>query len=323
MTIPVWLFWVMIGVIVGLVGLVLIRDQGIRGGIAGMSNWVRRKIRVARIKGQIQKENQKKEDLVKTLGETVWKSGASAPFVEAQLEEARKLTGDEAEIGKGRQDWDETKRQADEHIDGLEAELKPLEDQFKDFEKELHSIEKEIKGHEKTKAKAEKDIHKTREQLEMLDADPDYSNIEKEQKREEAQRRIQSFEIEMQTSGEALTSLDDRAAQSKEKNSGLEPRIKELEARIAEAKEQAKAKKEQWDEALKGLEENSRSLNVKLVGIRKELDILFQKIGHLAVENRIEHPDLAPVYTEIDGVDAALTKLQGRLTVSQSDSGAE
>ena len=205
----------------------------------------------------------------------------------------------------------------------MEAELKPLEDQFKDFEKELHSIEKEIKGHEKTKAKAEKDIHKTREQLEMLDADPDYSNIEKEQKREEAQRRIQSFEIEMQTSGEALTSLDDRAAQSKEKNSGLEPRIKELEARIAEAKEQAKAKKEQWDEALKGLEENSRSLSVKLVGIRKELDILFQKIGHLAVENRIEHPDLAPVYTEIDGVDAALTKLQGRLTVSQSDSGAE
>ena len=95
MTIPVCLFWVMIGVIVGLVGLVLIRDQGIRGGIAGMSNWVRRKIRVARIKGQIQKENQKKEDLVKTLGETVWKSGASAPFVEAQLEEARKLTGDE------------------------------------------------------------------------------------------------------------------------------------------------------------------------------------------------------------------------------------
>ena len=121
----------------GLVGLVLIRDQGIRGGIAGMSNWVRRKIRVARIKGQIQKENQKKEDLVKTLGETVWKSGASAPFVEAQLEEARKLTGDEteaskkvealeAEIGKGRQDWDETKRQADEHIDGLEGQDRRL-----------------------------------------------------------------------------------------------------------------------------------------------------------------------------------------------------
>lgn len=334
MTIPVWLFWVMIVAIVGLVALVLLRDKGIRAGIAGMFDWVRRKIRVAKIKAQIQKENQKKEELVKKLGETIWKSGASAPFIEAQMEEARTLSAQETEASKkvealdaemeqGRQRWEEDKTQADAQIDGLEAELKPLEDQFKDFQKELSSIEKEIKGHEKTLAKGEKDIQKAREHMEMVEADPGLSNIEKGQKREESERRVKSFEAEIQTSQEALTSLTARAAESKEQNSGLEPKIKDLETRISGAKEQLKTKKDQWDETLKGLEENHRSLNVKLMGIRKELGILFQKMGQAAVESRIDHPALAPVYVEIDSVDLALAKLQGRLKVNQSDDSPE
>jgi chromosome segregation ATPase len=324
----------MIGAIVGLVVLVLVRDKGIRAGITGMFDWVRRKIRVAKIKAQIQKENQRKEELVKKLGETVWKSGAEAPFIDAQLQEARTLSAQEteaakkaealdAEMEKGRQEWDEAKTQAESHIDGLEAELKPVEEQFKNFEKEMSGIEKEIKNHQKTLDKGEKDIRKAREYMEMVEADPGLSNIEKGQKREESERRVKSFESEMEASREALKSLDTRSEELKENNSGLEPQIKDLEARVAEAKEQLKTKKDQWEEALKGLEESHRSLNVKLVGIRKELDILFQKIGQLALETRVAHPDLAPVYVEIDGVDLALAKLQGRLKVNQSDSNGE
>ena len=334
MTIPVWLFWVMIGAIVGLVVLVLVRDKGIRAGITGMFDWVRRKIRVAKIKAQIQKENQKKEELVKKLGETVWKSGVEAPFIDAQLQEARTLSAQEteaakkaealeAEMEKGRQEWDEAKTQSDAHIDGLEAELKPVEEQFKNFEKEMSGIEKEVKNHQKTLEKGEKDIRKAREYLEMVEADPGLSNIEKGQKREESERRIKSFESEMEASNKALTDLDARAAEAKENNTGLEPKINDLKDRIAEAKTQLKEKEDQWDDKRKGLEENHRSLNVKLVGIRKELGILFQKMGQAALETRVEHPDLTPVYVEIDGVDLALSKLQGRLKVNQSDSNGE
>jgi len=330
MTIPVWLFWLMIAVIVTLVALILVRDKGIRGGITGMGDWVRRKIRIAKIKSQIQKENQKKEELVKKLGKTGWENGVSAPFIETQMEEIRKLTEEEAgtaqkikdleaEIEKGRQEWEAEKKQADERIAGLDVELKPLEERHKELEKELHAMDKEIKGLEKSTLKAEKDIQKTRENLDTVEKDVDLSNIEKEQKREEAQRRIQSLEGEIRTAGESQNGLTEKIAAIKEQMAGLEPQINDLEARIGEAREVLKAQKGQWDESLKRLQENSRSLNVKLLGTRKELDLLHQKTGALLMENRIEHEALAPVYSEIDVVIASMEKLQGRLKDDQSD----
>ncbi len=330
MTLPVWLFWLMVVVIVLLAALILVRDKGIRGGIAGMFGWVRRKIRIAKIKSQIQKENQKKEELIKKLGKTAWDNGVSAPSIESQLEETRKLAAEEAEalqklkaldadIQKGRQEWEADKKQADERIAGLESELKPLEDQHKELEKELHGVDKEIKNIEKTKIKTEKDIMKTREHLDMVEADVDLSNIEKEQKRSEALRRIQSFEDEIRAGDESMIALMEKATAVKEKITGIEPRINDLDARIGEAREVFKAQKGQWEESLKRLEENGRSLNVKLVGIRKELDLSHQKTGRQLLENRNEHESLAPVYGEIDAVDAVLAKLQGRLTVDQSE----
>ena len=157
-----WAFWLLLIIIVFLVVVIFIRDKGIREAVKNLFLRVKKKIHVARIKSKINKENEKKNELLRNLGEEAWRKSVDTGFV---IEEKNKVdnlsaekTSTDAEIERLNGEIETHKKSGDDFskkqetlIKEQEEKLAPLEKELSRVKKDLHDWEKDLNEKEKLK----------------------------------------------------------------------------------------------------------------------------------------------------------------------------
>ncbi|MCK4763815.1 MAG: hypothetical protein KAW12_16555, partial [Candidatus Aminicenantes bacterium] len=111
--------WILIFVVIALCTVIIIRDKRIREAILQFFTRIRKKIHVARIKAQINKEKEKKSEILKTLGETAWGKGVDVPTAAEEKSKADALARE--------------KKGVDEEIDRLNAGIEKNKKSFEEF----------------------------------------------------------------------------------------------------------------------------------------------------------------------------------------------
>lgn len=317
-------FWALIILIVILVIYILIRDRALRDVIGRFFAWIRKKIRLAKMKGELNRERLNKEEWVKKLGETVWEKEIKDPSIADHMGEISDLKGEEtlskerldalnADIEKHRQDFEEFKKAQESRVQEAVKEKDPLEEDLKNLEKQLHALDKEVKECEKQKIKANKGIEHNRKERELSEEDVTLSNIEKQQRREETEARIQSFEKEIEGGDEKLQGLSTEKSGLQDKIKVIQSKVDNLTSQIKKLEEDLKSREDQTDDAVKKLEDNKRALNVKIVGVQKQLNLLFMKVGEKVNQDRPDNELLSDIYSRIDALDSKIRKLETQL----------
>jgi predicted nuclease with TOPRIM domain len=137
-TLPIWVFWLLIIVIVILIIFILIRDKGVRNGVKKLFSSITKKIKRARIKGKIDKEKEKKAVLIRKLGESIWEKEIDVSNLDKVKDGLKKLKDEESKvlneienlnskIEKYKEDFGNFKKDQEIKIKENEEEKKPFD----------------------------------------------------------------------------------------------------------------------------------------------------------------------------------------------------
>ncbi len=322
---PKWVFWVLIIIVLFLSAVILSRDKGIRQGIKNIFARLKKKIRVARIKAKINRENEKMRDLLKNLGQETWSKGIAVGGVEEEVQEAKTLQDEKAkmeseigslnsEIEKNRKSWEEFNKKQNGFIKDHEKKREPLAAEFNKLKKSLDEWEKELHEKEKLKSRIEKKLSGNQKKIEEIESDEYLSKIEKKEKRTELENAIKELEINLRNLGNEHRSLNERGPQIRSKLGEIEPKVRELDGRIKSLKDEQKSEEKRVDEIIADQRKRRNTLIGQKTLTINRLDALFEKIGKKVNRSRVENTALSGLYAQIDSLNKVIRELESQLS---------
>lgn len=318
---PLWVFWLLIGLIGALVILLLIRDKALRRGLKNSFLSARRRVQRARLESRIKRETKEREKALNALGQKAWSIGI-------KLESA-------ADILKSIQALEQKKKGSLKESAGIDSEMEKLQDAHAEYRK---SQEEKIKEQEEKKNPHAEHLSQTNESLKQAEAD--LSHIEKEiraadKERTEAEKEITKIEENIQLSSEIkqnkIEELKTKVFEMTKKKEDLEvkrPSIEEQKSRLLQQKANDQNKIKEFDQAITAFHEEEKErqkvfekeqkewqkkkdvLIKKNKEMEEEKQPLFTQLGKALFEQRVESPELDDIYTRIETIDKAVQEVE-------------
>lgn len=321
---PVWVFWLLVFIIAVLLIFILIRDKRVRAKIRAFFSWIGSKIRMARIKSKINRKTQEKMKVIARLGQLAWDAKIDIPEIESENEEIKKLKADEAlindeiqkldaEIEKNRTVIERYNQNQAKKISDIEVEKKPLDVEYKKLNSQKDQVEGELKENEKLKTKVARNLKHHEQEIDKIEKDTYLSKIEKEMKRKENEKAIDELKKNEIKATEKLDSLREKLENVKKKIDELRGQISKFEDKIKiyESEQQQHQKKN--DEQIDNLQKSRKALNIKNIGLQKQLSVLLKKTGEKLNQNRPDRAELKEIYSQIDLIDHRIQELESKM----------
>lgn len=321
---PMWVFWLLVVIIVLLFVFILIRDRGIRDKIKKLFSWILKKIRIARINAKISKKKQKKQSLIIRLGREVWEKKIYVSGTETENAEIEKLKVDDIQIKNEIQKIDaeveqknlaieELNNEKDGKVSGVKEKKKPLDIQFQAYMKDLDLLEKEIKDKDRLRIKTAKSITQQMQNIKKTENDEYLSKIEKQIKRKEFEKRITDLQDDEVKISTTLTISREKLTDLKKRNDDLFQKISHLQEELTHINKDYRNQQQKIEEQIDELKKHKNALNIKDVGLQKQLSLGFERLGEIVNESRVESGELLGIYSQLDNIDKCISDLEDRL----------
>jgi chromosome segregation ATPase len=318
---PLWFFWLLVGLVGALVIILLIRDKALRHGLKNIFSSLRRRVKRTKLEGRIRKETKEKEGALTELGQKAWEIGAKSDATvgidkdikaleqkrEDNLKEAVVIDSESEKLQSAHQNY---KKDVEEKIKLQEEKKSPhaehlsqTKESLKRNEADLSHVEKEIRAADKEKADAEKEITKTEQNTAL-------SEEMKQTKIAELNARI--FELtkkkeELESKRPALEEQKSRLLQQKEDDQN---RVKEFDQTISSFREEEKERQKVFDKEMKQWQKKKDVLVDKNKEIDNQKQPLFFRLGKALYEKRVESPDLEDIYTRIEEIEKTVREYE-------------
>ncbi len=322
-SLPSWLFWVLLLVVAALIAGLLIRDKALRNKIAAGLKKLQKKWIRARLRGKIKKGQRALDEALPRLGQAAWKAGhrpeASTEAVKeldvlhetirAKNDEIEKI---EVEAARTKQDQADFLQSQKAKIDKQVEEAQPHREELSGRQARLKEVDLALGDAEKTGAGAETEIRTAEKELAGIEADAAIDAGRKQARRAEIRNKIEALIRKKADSA-------DRAAA-----------LRAEKASIVETAAKVQTVLDGYDKAIKGLgdelSEKTRTsealmaeMDKKKSGLKAEIDETEKKkqphwvaLGKTLNEKRVDDPALASIYAEIDGIDKTIRENEAR-----------
>lgn len=204
---PYWIFWFMLFIILLLGLFVFLRNKNLRMRLSSFLAGARRRSILIRLRFQLKKENQKKAELLKKLGEKAWGEDIRIKdddSIRARLKElfekrnANQLEGDKAyaEIEKLHNQLEETIAHYDARIQELKNKKLPFEELLKrkrEEEKALRKVRHKDQEIERQIDEAKGEEEEIRDRVDELKEDFEALEDEAKARRQAIEKDIHSW----------------------------------------------------------------------------------------------------------------------------------
>ena len=317
MNIPVWVFWLLIGLIGVLAILFLIRDKALRSGLKKMFLSAKRKVKKAQVDSRIKKETKEKEKALAELGHKAWSIGVKPvkadeviknieSIEERQSGFLKESAAFDSEIKKLQDTHETYKKAQEEKIKEQEEQRNPhveylsqIKEDIKHAEADSSHLEKEIRTAEKVKTEAEKDIAKIEENSEL-------SSEIKQIKIEELKSRIFETSKKKESLDVKLPSIQEQKTKLLQQKTDEEAKIKELDKFISTYQEEIKERHKTLEKETRELHKKKDVVSDKNKEIEENKKPLFAVLGKSLYEQKVKSPELTEIYTQIEAIDHAV-----------------
>lgn len=321
---PFWLLWFLLFVIILLVAFIFLRDKDLRRRLSSFLSGARRHMLRLRLQVKLKKEKQKKTALWRELGKMAWNEDFRAPCIEG---ECARLTALEDEIGRHQKTWhdvysrievlgkeheaalqrfralvaeqEESRRPHQEEMAALAGRKREILDALESALREAESAEAQLKA-------AEADVR-------AAEDGPRPAPAERASRADKARDKAAAL-------ADRARELRERVPRLQEERYRLERRLEEVEGRIRVFNSAIRRIDEEYRERLEARGKEIREwqkakehVQDKIVGVKRLMEPLFENVGRILDEARIDHEDMAVLYFQIDGVDRAISEIETRL----------
>lgn len=321
---PFWLLWFLLFVIILLVAFIFLRDKDLRRRLSSFLSGARRHMLRLRLQVKLKKEKQKKTALWRELGKMAWNEDFRAPCIEG---ECAKLTALEEEIGRHQKTWHDVYSRIEvlgkEHEAALqrfralvaeqEEARRPHQEEMAALAGRKREILDALESALREAESAEAQLKAARSDVRAAEDGPRPAPAERASRADKARDKAAAL-------ADRARELRERVPRLQEERYRLERRLEEVEGRIRVFNSAIRRIDEEYRERLQAREKEIREwqkakqhVQDKIVGVKRLMEPLFENVGRILDEARIDHEDMAVLYFQIDGVDRAIAEIETRL----------
>ncbi len=321
---PFWLLWFLLCVILLLVVFIFLRDKDLRRRISAFLSGAKRHMLRLRLQAKLRKEREKKAALWRELGQQAWNEDLQASCIE---DECAKLAELDQEIGRHQKTWHDVYSRIEvlgrEHETGLERfraliaeqesarrphqeEMLALANRKSEILEALESSLREIETSEAQLAGLERDIR-------QLEATSRPSESDRAGRLERAREKASAL------TG-LISALREKTPRLQEERYRLDRRLEEVEAQVRVFNAAIERIEGEYRERLQAQEHEIREwqrakerIQDKIVDVKRLMEPLFENVGRILDDARLDHEELTVTYFQIDGVNKAIADLETRL----------
>jgi chromosome segregation ATPase len=321
---PFWLLWLLLCVILLLVVFIFLRDKDLRRRISVFLSGAKRHMLRLRLQAKLKKEREKKAALWRELGKQAWNEDIQAACV---VEPCSRLAELDQEIGRHQRTWHDVYSRIEvlgrEHDAALtrfrtliaeqeearrphEEEMVALANRKNEIREALESSLTEAETAASQLAAVQKDIRRLKDTARPSESDR-AARLDKAREKEAALIGL-------------ISALREKTPRLQDERYRLDRRLEEVEARLRVFNAAIERIEAEYRERLQAAEREIREWQMakervqdKIVGVKRLMEPLFETVGRILDEARLDHEDLAVLYFQIDGVNKAVADLEARL----------
>jgi len=316
-----WVFWLLLSVILLLVFFIFLREKRLRQKLNLFFSRAKRGFIKSRLQARLKKENLKKAELIRELGEETRKQGIS---VEESKDIDAELKTLEDNMNTSQEEMKEMDSQIEMFNNQLEETSNKHEDQIKEKEAEIEPyIEKLTKTKEKEKL-VELDLIKKQHEIEEgdkrlkaagkeakeIEGNPELSEEEKRAQGEEAEEKIRNLKKQNEKTQEELKGLREGRPESEKEIKNLQRRINDCERTMKQIENDKKEQTRKFQKEIKDLGKSKQKVQKKIEEIAQQKEPLFESLGKIIDEVRVKHNKLAIFYSQIDRTNRDIQEIE-------------
>ncbi len=324
-----WLFWLMLIMIILLFTFILIRDERVRTFVKRIFSWISKKIRVAKMKSKIGKEEGKKRNKQKELGQKAFMEKldcAGADNCNNEISDFKNreenLKADIAEIENKlktlNHNFNLFEKEQNEMLEKLIKELDPIKEKQRQDERALSDLEREKRDKTGIILKNDKKIKADNDKIARINEDMSTSHREKEEKESDIKEKIKELKDENAKCQNRMEIIDIKLKELQKAAGQENPRIADLQQQIDRVKEKIKNQKSELDKKYRELEINKKTANDIMTDLNKKIDLKYEELGRIFDDKRVDHPLINNIYVEIDKINHTLAKLSSQLKTEKN-----
>lgn len=321
---PYWALWFLLCIIALLTFFIFLRDKSLRQRLNLFFSRAKRRMVKIRLQARLKRENRKKDDLIQEMGQEAWIAGVTIEKGEKIIKELKDLGTKE---NSSQKDLEEAELKIDKLEDQHNAALKKHEDQIQKTEDEIKPIKEKMtetkenaKLTELSLIQKQKDMEYAEKILEAEEraaketkASTKLSAEEKKAKKKEVDENIKNLEKKREKTRTELQTL-------REKKSAMEMDIDKFQKKIIESENKIKKiekdKREQtriFQKEIKEWKRNKEKSQKKIKDIERNKEPLFESLGKLTNEHRVDNKNLTPFYSQIDRSNRRIKEIEDNI----------
>ena len=321
---PYWLLWVLLCVILLLIAFIFLRDKDLRRRVSSFLSGARRHMLRLRLQVKLKREKEKKASLWRELGKLSWSEDVHAACIEG---ECAKLAGLEEDIGRHQKTWHDVYsrievlgREHDAALKRYRALVAEQEEARRPHQEEMLALANRKKEILEALESSLREAETAGAQLKSVEADarqvaenPKLAGADRTARLDKAREKAAAL-------AQRLESLNAKTPLLQDERYRLERRLEEVEGRVRVFNEAIARIEQEFRDRLQAREKEIREWQKakertqdKIVDVKRLMEPLFENIGRILDEARIDHEDLAVLYFQIDGVNRTIADLEARL----------
>jgi DNA repair exonuclease SbcCD ATPase subunit len=318
------MLWALLCVILLLVAFIFLRDKDLRRRISVFLSGARRHMARLRLQVRLKKEREKKTALWREMGKLAWNADVRT---DCTAGECAKLSGLEDEIGRHQKTWHEVYSRIEvlgrEHDAALkryraliaeqegarrphEEELLALANRKKELLEALESSLREAETAEAQLKGFEKDIR-------QIEANPRLDGAERTARLDKARDKAAALSAHILALREKTPLLQEERFRLERLLEDAEGRVRVFNAAIRRIEEEYRERLQAREKEIREWQKAKERTQDKIVDVKRLMEPLFETVGRILDEARIDHEELTVLYFEIDGINRTIAGLEDRL----------
>jgi chromosome segregation ATPase len=308
---PYWIFWLLLCIIILLLAFIFLRNKDMRRRLDSFFSGIKKNLIKIRLHSILKRENMKQENFILEIGQKCWEEGIEISTGEAVLSKLASMEeilsakrSEQKEREKKIQDLKKTLEKVQKKHDINQAQLETDKNAvnqrlIKISEKE-NAINLQVIQHQKSREATVKKMNDTNKKVYELNNSKDLSAEKTNAEKEESTKKIKCLAKDIKEIDQAIdeqikkkTKLEKEAEKQKDKKSEYIQQIKSIN-------EKNKHETRRFHKEIKEWEKTRHKVTVKILEIDKNKKPLYQNLGRLVNDKRIDHKELAILYSKID-----------------------
>ena len=318
---PYWTLWFLLCIIALLTFFIFLRDKSLRQRLNLFFSRAKRRMVKIRLQARLKKENRKKDEFIKEMGQEAWTEGIAVEKGEKIINELKSLETKETSSQKDLEEAElkieklddqyntALKKQGDQ-IQKTEDEIKPIREKMAETKEKAKLTELNLIQKQKDMEYAEKILEVEERTAKEMKASTKLSAEEKKAKIKEVAENIKNLEKKREKTRTELQAL-------RENKSAMEMEIEKFQKKIIESENKIKKIEKDKRELTRNFQKETKEWKrskeksqKKIKDIEKHKEPLFESFGRLINELRVNDKKLAPFYSQIDRTNKRIKEVE-------------